>query len=112
MIKNALPNKKIAHLLAFAILLPSYTNAAPDLVRIEEYKSNIKAGCLGAGTKKNHPIESTTKICECILFVLNKNYTLAEWELSAKLDGEGKLEEGSKIFAPHIPEIENCRDSK
>jgi hypothetical protein len=104
--------RTLTALLAFTItgqVAAQQTAAEVSDAQVAEYKALAAKSCKDAGEQRGDPEANVTAFCGCLIQVLDKNMTAAEWRQAYLFSRKNQAEEESKLFAPHMAKSAVCR---
>jgi hypothetical protein len=97
--------------LACALSLPAVAQKTAEVtdVHIAAYKATAQKSCVDAGKKQGDPDDRVQAFCGCMMTVLNKNLTQANWQQLVALSREDRAEEELKVLAPSLRQLDTCK---
>ncbi|MES2562267.1 MAG: hypothetical protein V4637_06005 [Pseudomonadota bacterium] len=78
-------------------------------VQIAAYKATAQKSCVEGGKKQGDPDDRVQAFCGCMITVLNKNLTQADWQQVVALSRDNRAEEELKVLAPSLKQLDTCR---
>ena len=77
--------------------------------QVAAYKADAAKACKDGGQKAGDPPAKIEAFCGCLVEVLNKNMTAAEWRQAVFFAQKNQVAEGKKLVAPHMAKLDVCR---
>jgi hypothetical protein len=77
--------------------------------QVAEYKANAEKACKEGGRQAGDPEARVDAFCSCLMEVLDKSMTAAEWQQAYFLSTKKQVDEERKIVTPHMSKLEVCR---
>ena len=97
--------------LACALSLPAGAQKTAEVtdVHIAAYKATAQKSCVDGGKKQGDPDDRVQAFCGCMMTVLNKNLTPADWQQLVALSRDNRADEELKVLAPSLRQLDTCK---